>query len=141
MNSNISREPTLDEIKELTAFLPILYRPGFSPVETWEGGKQVDGTITLPYPKYAPEVEEFYRTASQEQWFDTNYSPENAYKKIKNPIEIQSASLSEVKSMLTFCIRGERFSDGHWGEMIEKGIVRALLERLIKIGSERNEKS
>jgi hypothetical protein len=35
--------------------------------------------------------------------------------------------------MLTFCVRGERFSDGHCGEMIEKGYIRRLLERLNKI--------
>ncbi|MFN8413162.1 MAG: DUF6508 domain-containing protein [Anaerolineales bacterium] len=37
--------------------------------------------------------------------------------------------------MLTFCVRGERFSDGHWGAMIEEGYIRRLLERLIEINS------
>jgi hypothetical protein len=35
--------------------------------------------------------------------------------------------------MLTFCVRGERFSDGHWEEMIEKGYIRRILERLNEI--------
>ena len=38
--------------------------------------------------------------------------------------------------MLTFCVRGECFSDGHWAEMIEKGYIRRLLERLNVIQSE-----
>ena len=38
--------------------------------------------------------------------------------------------------MLAFCVRGERFSDGHWGEMIEKSYIRNLLERLEQIKSE-----
>ncbi len=140
MKSKPSREPTPEEIEELTAFLPILYKPGFFPIEKWEGGKQPNGTISLPYPKYVPLVEEFFRTASQDQWLDYNYLPENALLKIQSQNFIQSASLPDVKSMLTFCLRGERFSDGHWGEMIEKGIIRALLERLVVIGSEKNEK-
>ena len=39
--------------------------------------------------------------------------------------------------MLTFCVRGERFSDGHWAEMIEKGYIRQLLEQLNVIKAER----
>jgi hypothetical protein len=35
--------------------------------------------------------------------------------------------------MLTYCVRGERFSDGHWGAMIEAGYVRRLLERLAEL--------
>ena len=37
--------------------------------------------------------------------------------------------------MLTFCVRGERFSDGHWAEMIEVGYIGFLLERLIVLQS------
>lgn len=137
MKLNPSREPTPEEIEELTAFLPILYAPGFNCIEKWEGGKQPDGTISLPYPKYAPLVEEFFRTVSQDKWLDYNYLPEKVQQKIQSQNFIQSASLPDVKSMLTFCLRGERFSDGHWGEMIEKGIIRALLERLVVIRSEK----
>lgn len=43
---------------------------------------------------------------------------------------IRTASPAEIKSILTFCTRGERFSDGHWGGMIEKGYIRRLLERM-----------
>jgi hypothetical protein len=43
---------------------------------------------------------------------------------------------AEIKTMLTFCLRGERFADGHWGEMIEAGHIRRLLERLLVIRSE-----
>jgi hypothetical protein len=49
---------------------------------------------------------------------------------------VKTASLAQIKTMLTFCVRGERFSDGHWGEMIEKGYIRKLLGRLNDIKSE-----
>jgi hypothetical protein len=32
--------------------------------------------------------------------------------------------------MLTYCVRGERFSDGHWAAMLESGRIVALLKRL-----------
>ena len=46
---------------------------------------------------------------------------------------VRAADLSQIRTMLTYCVRGERFGDGHWGAMIEQGHVRRLLERLKEI--------
>lgn len=127
--------PTRQDIGQLTAFLPRLYAEGFSPVICWEGGKQEDGSFTLPYPKYDPLVEEFFQRI-QGNWIDYEYNPEQAYAMLKNEELVKTASLHQVKSMLTFCKRGERFSDGHWAEMIEKGYIRQLLERLNELKSD-----
>jgi hypothetical protein len=32
--------------------------------------------------------------------------------------------------MLTYCVRGERFGDGHWAAMLETGKIVAILQRL-----------
>jgi hypothetical protein len=112
--------PTLQDIERLTAYLPRLYAEGFSPVIRWEGGANLkDGSFTLPYPKYDPLVEEFFRFGGA--WIDYEYNPEQAYQMLKDEDAVKTASLPQIKSMLTFCVRGERFSDGHWAEMIEKG--------------------
>ena len=131
-----SRLPTLQEIESLAAFLPRLYAEGFSPVTRWEGGKQENGTYTMPHPTYNKVVEEFFHTAAGEGWVDYEYNPELAYQMLKDENLIKTASLSQIKTMLTFCLRGERFSDGHWAEMIEKGYIRKILERLNEIKSE-----
>jgi uncharacterized protein DUF6508 len=55
---------------------------------------------------------------------------------LKDDKVIKSASLAQIKTMLTFCVRGERFSDGHWAQMIQEGYIRRLLERLNEIKSE-----
>jgi hypothetical protein len=124
--------PTLQQTEEITSYLPRLYAEGFSPVLNWEGGKRKDGTYSLPYPNYHPLVEEFFRVVSS-AWLDYEYNPEKAYQMLKDEDLIKQASLLEIKTMLTFCVRGERFSDGHWGEMIEKGYIRRLLERLVEL--------
>ena len=135
---NNDRPPTLQEIEALTAYLPRLYAEGFSPVKSWSGGeKRKDGSITMPYPDYDLLVEEFYRAISSGGWLDYQYNPEQAYRMIQDENLIKTASLSQIKTMLTFCVRGERFSDGHWAEMIEKGYIRQLLERLNVIKAER----
>jgi hypothetical protein len=131
---NKSRTPTMEEIETLTSYLPRLYADAFSPVDQWEGGEKLkDGSFTLPYPCYNPLVEEFFRHVSSDGWLDYNYNPEKAYEMMKDENAVKSASLPQIQTMLTFCVRGERFSDGHWGEMIEKGYIRKLLERLNEI--------
>ncbi|MBT8050227.1 MAG: hypothetical protein KJN61_07450 [Gammaproteobacteria bacterium] len=54
---------------------------------------------------------------------------------IDNETAIQKADLNEIKTMLTFCVRGERFCDGHWGAMIENGSVGQILLRLTELVS------
>ena len=130
--------PTLHEIEKLTAFLPRLYADGFSPVLSWGGGKQKDGTFSLPYPNYNSVVEEFFHLVASDGWIDVDYNPEQADQMLRDENLIKTASLSQIKTMLTFCLRGERFSDGHWAEMIEKGYIRRLLERLNEIKSDKN---
>jgi hypothetical protein len=124
---------TLHDIEELTAYLPRLYAEGFSPIIKWEGGEKLkDGSFTMPYPSYNPLVEEFFRYVAS-SWLDYEYDPEQAYQMLKDEHAINTASLAQIKTMLTFCVRGERFSDGHWAAMIEKGYIRRVLERLNQI--------
>ena len=92
--------------------------------------------MSLPYPDYDPLVEEFFRTVSGGGWLDKNYNPEQTYQMLKAENLIKAASISQIRTMLTFCVRGERFSDGHWAEMIEEGYIRRLLERLNVIKAE-----
>ncbi len=126
-----TRLPTHQEMQALVAYLPILYADGFKPVIRWQGGDQdKDGIYRLPWPEYNPVVEEFYRLVASEFWMDYGYRPEEAAKMLRDDEFIKSASLPQIKTMLTFCIRGERFSDGHWAEMIENGSIRKILERI-----------
>jgi hypothetical protein len=126
--------PNLQQIETLTSYLPRLYAEGFSPIDRWDGGETLkDGSITLPYPKYNSLVEEFFHHVSADGWLDYEYDIERAYQLLKDENAVQAATLEQIKTMLTFCVRGERFSDGHWGVMIEQGYIRRLLERLNEI--------
>lgn len=122
--------PTSAEIDELLAFLPRLFKEGFKPVEDWHANHD---KITFPYPIYHPDVIDFIKVASQEVWCDFKYRPEETSKMLMDTDLIANASLAQMKTMLTFCVRGERFSDGHWAAMIEHGYLRRLLERLAEI--------
>lgn len=132
--------PTREEIEALVAYLPQLYADGFQPIVRWDGGEKTkEGYITMPWPVYDPLVEQFF--TYKPCWLDYNYAPETAGKMLKDEERVKTATLEEIKSMLTFCVRGERFSSGHWGVMIEGGHIRRLLERLVEIRSEMDQAS
>lgn len=127
--------PTRADIDELVAYLPRLYAEGFQPILRWDGGEKTkEGYYTMHWPVYDPLVEQFFTFKSC--WLDYNYSPETAGKMLQDAERVKAATLDEIKSMLTFCVRGERFSSGHWGAIISQGHIRRLLERLVEIRSE-----
>jgi hypothetical protein len=132
-----TQPPTSKEIEELVSFLPRLYEEGFSPIEKWGGGtKDEEGVITMPWPVYDEVVKEFVEVASRECWRAYGYRPEEAARMLKDDNVVITANLDQIKIMLTFCIRGERFCDGHWNTMIKGGQIKRLLERLSKLISE-----
>ena len=94
----------------------------------------------MPWPEYDETVVEFFRIAGAECWRDYDYRPEEAGRTLRDEGAVGSADLDQIKTLLTYCVRGERFGDGHWAAMIEGGHVRRLLERLEELpGSEREQ--
>lgn len=121
---------TRKHIDELLLYLPLFEERDREVIKRWNGEVGKDGVITMPYPEYAPEVIAFFGLAAQPWWLDYGYDSERAGRMLKDTAAIASATLAQISSMLTFCVRGERFCDGHWGEMISSGRVVALLRRL-----------
>ena len=123
---------TPERIDELLRFLPALSAPGPDTEPEWhhldQGPK--DGVLIMPHPAYPPVVEEFFRLAGQDCWCDFQYAPEQAGEMVRDDAAVASASLAQIKTMLTFCVRGERFCDGHWGAMVREGRIGAILRRL-----------
>ncbi len=132
----MTRQPTIAEINELIAFLPKLHAEGFEPIRQWLGGRQEGKQeMTMPFPEYNQVVTDFFFTAGKDCWCDHSYDPEQAEQMIRDVDTVRNSSLDQVKTMLTYCVRGERFCDGHWGEMIKRGYIRNLLERLAELVS------
>ena len=128
---------TTEKMDELLRFLPVFENPDREYVKDWGGGEMTsDGAITVPYPIYYDDVLEFFRLAGQAHWADYGYKPQEAYRMLSDDDAISSASLDQIKTMLTYCVRGERFADGHWAHMLESGRIVALLRRLAKLREE-----
>ena len=129
--------PTASDMDELLAFLPRLYAPGFKPVDQWKGGEKLpDGSTHVPWPEYNSAVREFFEKAAQPAWADYNYLAKVEGSMAGAQDTIKTASLSELRAMLTYCVRGERFSGGHWAALVESEVIRSILERLQELRSE-----
>ena len=127
----MTRQPTPQETKRLTAYRSTLCSKDFKPIRKWHGMKPDEDDVRhIPFPEYEPVIDAFFKLASQEQWCDVNYNPDEAALLLKRENAIEQSTLAEIKTMLTFCVRGERFCDGHWGSMISNGIICRILQRL-----------
>ena len=122
---------TLEKIDALLRFLPLFDVPERKYVKAWAGGEVTpDGAITFPFPEYCDDVLEFFSLAGQTCWSDFKYDPREAYGLLSDDQFISTCSLDDIKTMLTYCVRGERFSDGLWASVLESGRVVAILKRL-----------
>jgi hypothetical protein len=126
---------TRERIDGLLRFLPELGTPSPDTEPTWHGlhRKPGSGVLVMPYPTYPPVVGEFFKLAGQPCWCDYGYDPPAAGELVRSDEVIGSASLAQIKTMLTFCVRGERFCDGHWGAMVREGRIGAILRRLQRL--------
>lgn len=126
-------EITREDVDALLEFLPRFEEPGRAFARWGEVEKNADGSISLPFPVYDEDVEEFFRRVGQRGWLDYGYKPEEAARMLEDGEFIKRASLEQIKTMLTYCVRGERFCDGHQESLLLGGQVVNLLRRLAAI--------
>ena len=64
------KEISAEDVDALLRFLPLFERPGRS-FAKWEGGgTNPDGSISLAYPVYDEDVEQFFGLVARGGWLD-----------------------------------------------------------------------
>ena len=127
-------EITRQRVDELTRFLPAFATPGRKFTKEWAGGESIgDRTYTMRYPVYHEDVCEFFGLAARRCWQDLDYTSKNAHDMLADEDFISTCTLAELRTMLTLCVRGERFCDGFWEGQLESGKIVRLLERLVEL--------
>jgi hypothetical protein len=125
---------TRTKIDELLHFLPGFERPFREFIMRWEGGHpQPDGSVTMPYPVYSADVNLFFHYVSQPCWCDFDYTHKRADVMLDDDALIARATLEEIRTMLTYCARGEKQCDGFWGGVLRRGRAQAVLRRLAQL--------
>jgi hypothetical protein len=131
MNDEDTKAPSAEEIDELLAFLPQLSEPGFVAVKAWHGGvPDAEGVMTWAWPEYTEVAGRLFATVSTPAWMDRQYLAHDTTTRLAEPGFVENATLDQLRTLLTYCVRGERFCDGHWGGMLESGHVERILRRL-----------
>ncbi len=132
--------PTLEDFEEIIAFYPTLNRRDFNPIIEWKGGETIEDNVNfMRWPIYDPVVKEFLRVASKECWRDNNFNQFLMSRMITSEVVIKCADLSQIKQILSFCVRGDKFmSEGYMGTMIKDGHISRLLQRLDKLKNHEN---
>jgi hypothetical protein len=120
-----------DQMDALLRFLPLFERSEREFIVRWGGGQDLEeGVVQMPFPIYTEEVVAFFRLASQPFWADYYYKPAEAAAMVADDAFIRQANLEQIKTMLTYCVRGERFADGYWAALLQQGRIVAILRRL-----------
>jgi hypothetical protein len=121
---------TRKRMDALLRFLPLLDVPDREFVEWRVGHKTEAESLIRPYAVYPQDVIEFFEEAGRSWWTEHRYRPGEAAAMLNDDHLLRGADLDQIKVMLTYCVRGERFCDGHWAAVLESGRVVALLKRL-----------
>lgn len=105
---------------------------------SWETPAQDSpGTITLGYPTYDDKFEQFIKDTYEHDLLEPNYMNylgENVER--YTGTQIKDADLNVTKSLLTYFVRGERFSEGTWAKAIDNRIFLHCLYRLKELLNE-----
>jgi hypothetical protein len=132
----VTVEPSSDDIEALLELLPRLLELEGEYVTGWAAARMGDGTASRS-PIYPCAVTEFFYVASHPCWRDDAYDAKAAEALARDRAHLSRAGLGEVRAMLTWCVRGERAREGHWGAVLEDGTVFAILARLQELADAR----
>lgn len=126
------REPTLADLATVAAMVAEIEAIRTRPAE-WSGGERgAEGSIEMPFASYAPAAERLLRAIYEHNLivtFDwTSWQAEA--QRFLDPAAANTASVEEIRRLLTLHVRKERFAEGHFAEMISNGHIGVLLRRL-----------
>ena len=78
------------------------------------------------YPDYPEEIRALMKYLSFSPWCDRGYQPSQTNSILAR---IDSATLDEVRSVLTAILRSERFCDGAWKRIMTDGTLQTVVTR------------
>lgn len=79
------------------------------------------------YPYYPQEIRDFMNWLIQPPWGDTSYDPSQVTDILST---IDTATINQIRCVLTAANRAERFSDGVWLHMLENRQLDPVFKRL-----------
>jgi hypothetical protein len=121
-----------DQLAAMVAFIPVLEAPGFCP-----GGiipMEEDG---LPQEAFTNVVSRFMDACYKNGMvvrFDWESWEEDARGYMAESARLQQAGLQELRRLLTWHVRQNRFAKDHLARMMAQGHILAILKRMGDVG-------
>jgi len=123
------KHATPQDMEALVAFLPILY--GTSADLLAKAGLTRSDRASIEHDaQYEQSIEDFFYCAAKGSVMNRRYDPDEASQMLEDEQLVRDASLGQVRTMLTYCIRSERMGPGQLAHFIRRGTVRHLLNRM-----------
>lgn len=94
-----------------------------------EASRLADSTpfdLGTGYPNYPEPIKNFMLELSNSKWGYTGYDPAKGRELIE---QIETATMLDLRSICTWCSRGERFMDGHWINVLQSDILDKVISR------------
>ena len=86
------------------------------------------------YVDYTDDVHAFLRAVGfRPCWNDFDYVAHRGGEKIDDDALLAHCTLDDIRAMLTFFVRSERFGEGSWLHLLESGRVVQVLRRLAEL--------
>lgn len=123
-------------IDRLLLFIPFAWRAKTerTPVaQQMSTGPSPDGIWAYQGARYPDEFYRFRDVLVESGWLDLEYDSDLGHGYMERPERVKESSFEVARSLLTYCDRGERFSEGFWGEALDSGFVFKVLMRLGEI--------
>ena len=115
-------------ISALVGYIPKLED---APKKHWSWETELkDGnppTLVIHKPQYFKALSDFMEVVSQ-SFQQRGYDSIQVQGWLEDPMFLDRANFTQMRSVFTWICRGERFCDGHWIEQLKTGnLVRALI--------------
>jgi len=82
---------------------------------------------------HAIENDAFFDLLARPPWCDAGYDPADAAAFLDDARRLEDATLAQLRSVLTWCLRGERFDQGHHAALLAGGHLQRVMDRLSRI--------
>ena len=120
----------ISKVKELLKFLPKFNKSDKFIKSIAGGNKNEEGVIIMPMPIYTDDVQSFFSLLDDKFWIDYEYPSNVSEENLYDDSFIKNASFEQIKSLLTFINRSERFCNGCWYGYLRNGRITLILNRL-----------
>lgn len=130
----ISDQPTSENIQNVVRYLEIFRTSRYASAE---GESEWGGTI------FSDETSEFILTLSENKMiveYDWPHWREQAAKYEQDEALLANAGLNDLRKLLTYHLRHDRFSEGWLLAVLQSGHVTAILERLARLEPDPSDK-